>query len=475
MRILTIKLFYGLLIVCIVGLTQCKPSPEKPSQDLNLMVSKLDSLGKSILEGGGVVGFSVAIMKGNDTLFNRGFGFTDTTRTQPVTNSTRFKIASISKLLGSTLVMKLVEEGKLSLDQNLIELLPDFPNPEQGKKITLEHLISHTSGLPEYATEIDSTYVRTGAIPNKQDFYTFFKANDLIFEPGSNYSYCNSGFLLMGMIVERISQRSLQQEFDRVINKSDSMDLRLIEEAATLPDMSPYWEKKGTRFIPYPHWPWIKGDGGLTATSIMLAQFPRQWSSGKFIDSASFQEMATPRILTDGIETGYGLGVRNGELFGERIIGHTGGHKSTYAIMVYFPERDMTFVVFTNTDNTPTSARKIFGEFAAVYLGDSISTDTIQTQTLNNPSNYSGSYLGYDSKIERTIQVKIDENGNLAYCMGDTCYPMTYLGNNKFWIEQWPYDLITFEVDDVGRAVALREYYTGFYVLVRKRSNPFPK
>ncbi|WP_431121190.1 serine hydrolase domain-containing protein [Flagellimonas flava] len=469
MRTLTIKLLYGLLVASILGLTQCKPSPRLSNQDVDSTVTQLDSLGQSILEGGGVVGFSIAIMKGTDTVYNRGFGFTDTTRTQPVTNSTRFKLASISKLIGSTLVMKLVEEGKLSLDQTLLELLPDYPNPEQAKKITLAHMISHTSGLPEYATEIDSTYVRTGVNPSKQDFYTFFKESDLIFEPGSNYSYCNSGFLLMGMIVERISKQRLQQEFDRVINKPAGMDLRLIEEAATLPDMSPYWEKKGDRFIPYPHWTWIKGDGGLTATSIELAHFPKQWSTGRFIDLASFQEMIKPRVLTDGIETGYGLGVRNGEFFGEKIIGHTGGHKSTYAIMVYFPERDTTFVVFINTDNTATSARKIFGQFAATYLGYTINPEAIPKQPLNKAVDYLGTYKGYDAKIEESIEIKMGEDGQLSYCMGDTCYPMTHMGDHKFWIEKWPYDLVTFEVNDMGQALALKEYYTGFYALLRKR------
>ncbi|MGX1930068.1 serine hydrolase domain-containing protein [Flagellimonas sp. 2504JD4-2] len=470
MRSLPLNTFAFFISIALLGLAQCKPIPDNSGNGKKPSTAKLDSLGQSIIQGGGVVGFSVAIMKSSDTLYNRGFGFVDTTMSTPVTPKTRFKIASISKLMGSTVVMKLAEEGKLSLDQTLFELLPDFPKSEQAKKITLAHMISHTSGLAEYATLMDTIYVRTGKMPAKKDYYDFFNNNDLIFEPGTNYSYCNSGFVLMGMIVENITQNSLQGEFDRIINKPSGMDLRLIAEAASLPEMSPYWEKKGSRFIPYPHWPWIKGDGGLTATSIMLAQFPKYWTTGKIIKQESFNEMKTPRTLTDGVPTGYGLGVRNGELFGEKIIGHTGGHKSTYAIMAHFPERDLTFVVLANTDNTPISARNIFGQFAAAFLGYDASDISIQPQTLSNPADYLGTYTGFDSKIEEKIQIKGDGD-KLMYCYGDTCYPMTYLGNHKFWIERWPYDHVTFEVHETGKALALKEYYTGFYAILRKRIN----
>ena len=104
----------------------------------DLLIQKLDSTGLAILDDNEVVGFSVAIMQGSDTVYNRGFGSTDIQGRNPVTNDTRFLMASVSKLVGATLTLKLVEELRLSLDQTLDELLPNFPNPEQAKLITLE-------------------------------------------------------------------------------------------------------------------------------------------------------------------------------------------------------------------------------------------------------------------------------------------------------------------------------------------------
>ncbi|UII79452.1 hypothetical protein [Flagellimonas sp. CMM7] len=98
-----------------------------------------------------------------------------------------------------------------------------------------------------------------------------------------------------------------------------------------------------------------------------------------------------------------------------------------------------------------------------------ITSDSFQKQTLKNPTNYTGDYAGFDSKIGGTIQIKIGESQNLVYCIEDTCYPMIYLGNHKFWIEQWPYDHLAFEVDNKGKTLAIKEYFTGFYVMIRKR------
>src|SRR5690606_34131333 len=289
------------------------------------------------------------------------------------------------------------------------------------------------------------------------------------FEPGTNYSYSNSGFILMGMAVERMTGKALQEEFDRVINQPAHLDLRLIKEATDLPEMSDYWENKDSTFISFPHWTWIKGDGGLTATPTMLAHFPGMWASGQIISKASFEEMISPTTLNNGIKTGYGLGVRNGEFYGERVIGHTGGHKSIYSIMVYFPERDLTFVVMMNTDGVRTSARNIFGQFAVTYFGWPEPDFSKQEKPHDNLSRYEGLYSTYDLKIDQTATIKLQDDDKLYYCFRDECYPMTYLGNHKFWISKWPYDHVVFAINAQGEVAGIKEYFTGFYAILRTK------
>jgi CubicO group peptidase (beta-lactamase class C family) len=313
--------------------------------------------------------------------------------------------------------------------------------------------------------------VKTGVTPTQEDLNAFFQDRELFFEPGSNYSYCNSGFLLMGWIIERVTGNSLQNEIDRVINEPTGMKLRLIREAVNDPNMAPYWElKKDSNFIPYPHWTWIKGDGGITATTIMLAQFPRQWAHGKIISDSSFQEMITPIVLIDGVQTGYGIGVRNGEFYGEKIIGHTGGNKSTYAIMLYFPERDLSVAVCMNTDHTPVSVRNIFREFTRVVMGKDVPDLSSQEVPLEGFQKYVGIYYTFDYKNENAISIEVNsDHSRLNYCVNHECEPMIHTGNNKFCVNRWPYDLIEFHVDEEGKALAIKEYYSGFYAVLRKR------
>lgn len=80
-----------------------------------------------------------------------------------------------------------------------------------------------------------------------------------------------------------------------------------------------------------------------------------------------------------------------------------------------------------------------------------------------------GAYSAFDEKIEGTIHIKTGGDGKLLYCIRDTCYPMRYLGHHKFWIEEWPYDHLVFEVNEAGEALAIKEYYTGFYAILRKK------
>ncbi|MGI9544715.1 MAG: serine hydrolase domain-containing protein, partial [Cyclobacteriaceae bacterium] len=433
--------------------------------------SNLDSIGKHFVNGGRVIGISVAIIQENDTLYNKGFGFTDLGKSKPVDNDTKFRMASISKLIGSTLVMKLVEEGKLTLDQPLSELLPDFPNEEQAKKITLRHMLSHTSGLQDYAVEIDSTYVKTGIPPTKKDFYEFFRDRQLFFEPGSNYSYCNSGFLLMGLIIERITGNTFQTEIDRVINRPSGLNLRLIADQANHPNMSSYFEPYHATFNSIPHWTWIKGDGGLTVTSIELAQFPGLWASGAIIDKASFEKMIQPMVLTDGIETGYGIGVRNGDFEGEKVIGHTGGNKTPLSIMVYFPKKQLSIVVLINTDNTPDHARKIYGEIASVVLDKEKPDYRSREIIYKDLAKYQGVFTTNDYKIDQKVTIELNpDDEHLYYCISENnCEKMYHLGDGKFWIERWPFDRVVFDMNEHGSVRALKEFYYGYYVALRRK------
>ncbi|MEM7485879.1 MAG: serine hydrolase domain-containing protein [Bacteroidota bacterium] len=432
----------------------------------------LDSIGARILNEDTILGFSVTIASGNRIVYNKGFGYIDVDKTKPITNKTRFDIASISKLIGVNIIMKLVEQNKLNLDSTLDMLMPEFPEKELARKIQLRHLLSHTSGLYDYALEIDNVFKATGVLPKKEDFLAFFKGKQLLFTPGDNYQYCDSGFMLMAYIAENATGKDWQQLIDTYINKPDQQNFQLIEFAAEWPETSPINDFVMDGFKTVPTWTYVIGDGGLTATSAMLALFPSFWTKGKIITPSSYDEMIVPKQLNDGTTIGYGLGVRNGEFLGERIIGHTGGWKNTFAIMAHFPEREITFVGLMNTDDSPTSVNTIFSKYMAEVLKKSRPDYTTNAIIISNGHEYSGTYHGWDVQYNNegtkiTIQQK--EEGQLFYCLKGSCEKLFPMGDNRFWLKNYPYDFIEFQMNDQGQALAIREYYYGFFQVLRKK------
>ena len=463
---------FGLIFffACFLACSDNQNTPSVQTETKSLLELKIDSIGLGYIQENRTKGFSIAVVKGKDTLYNRGFGYIDSLNSIKTSNDHLFLLASISKLMTATLVMKLVEEGKLSLNQTLHELLPDFPNQSQAKKIKLYHLLSHTSGLMDYAIEIDSIYLETGINPTEKDYFNFFGVHELLFEPGTFYSYTNSGFLLAKMIIEKVTGNSLQSEINRVINNPIDLELTLIAEAIENPKLSTYFELVDTAIVSRKHWSWISGDGGLTSTAIKLATFPLNWSNGNVLSNESFKKMCAPIELESGVKTGYGLGVRNGTFTNETIVGHTGGDLSAYAVMMFFPEKELTVVVFDNTNNSSTSALHIIGDVALAALGkEKPEIKKLQDQH-SDISPYIGIYEQYGYKDRKAVVYEIfknEEDGHLyrkrirSESKGQKLF---YLGNHEFAYESYPLDRIKFELDEKGNPMAYKVYYNGLFM-----------
>ena len=460
----------SLLILLAFILLHCSDNnkPEQANTPISSpMEIKIDSIANDFIDQGKIMGLSIAVAQKDEVIYNKSFGFLDTGRTQKVNNDHTFLMASISKLITTTLAMKLVEEGRLSLDASLYDFLPDFPNQEQAKKIKLRQLLTHTAGLKDYADAVDSVYLATRISPTYDDYYAFFAENELDFEPDTHFNYSNSGFILMAMVIERITGKPFQEEIDRIINKPGGLDLKLIAERINTPEMCPYFELVDTILEPRPHWPWIKGDGGLTTTAKDLVTFPYKWANEVIISKQSYDAMVTPHKLIDGISTGYGLGVRTGNFEGEKVIGHTGGNKSTMSIMAYFPEREISLVVFVNTDNTPTDALYIEGFVALAALGKEIPVLSEMEIKDENLDRFLGDYKSIDNfyygKGNITILKYPDDSHLYRKRTGSESKgtKLFYLGNNTFGYESFPMDRVIFETNNNGEIVAYNNYWNG--------------
>lgn len=474
------SLYHACYIFIILLTAACTDSPQSPHQangEKALITHRIDSIASYYASKGQLAGFAIAVLRDGDTIYNQAFGYRNLEQKLAATTHTRFDMASVTKLHTAVAAMKLVEEGRLSLDQTLLELMPDFPRPNQASKITVQHLLSHSSGLADYTEYGDSLFFKARISPQKQDYMNFLANKELYFEPGTSFSYSNTGFILMAFIIEKVSDMLYEDFIEQIISQPLGLSsLKHLNRNWKETTSHIYqWEDSGFERSEMDSVFYFKGDGALSATAIDLAHVPPGLAAGKVISSESLTKMKMPIIFPDGNQSDYGLGMRTGNFGGYEVWGHTGGHHKYLCMLAYFPEKKVSIAVLTNTVGAPTDALSIEGEVAMAVLG--ISAPDLAS--IEKPAPDSEKYTGIYHHI---TELSVPRSGTLITLNteDDHLYrkregseskgaKLFYLGNHTFAYQLYPMDRMVFNMDDRGMAVGFRDYYNGLFGAMRKR------
>jgi CubicO group peptidase (beta-lactamase class C family) len=214
-------IFYFLTAVTLLFINISTVAPQKKSNSINQMKSsKISQPGNLTKEDAALIkeinliaenalkrpvaGFSLGVMKDNRVILKRGYGFADLERKIPATAETRYQIGSITKQFTAAAILRLVEQKKINLDDEITKYLPEFST--QGNKVTIHHLLTHTSGIKNYSDYffvLDSPVTTTPVAP--QQILDSIKDKPFDFKPGERLAYNNSGYFLLGLIIERAS------------------------------------------------------------------------------------------------------------------------------------------------------------------------------------------------------------------------------------------------------------------------------
>lgn len=267
-------------------------------------------------------GVAALIAKDGRPLLRKAYGLANVELNVPLQAGHVFRIGSTTKLFTAAAVMLLVDEGKLALDAPVTAYLKDAPR--HWDKVTIEHLLTHTSGIPNLS--MDSGYWRTTARLDHtlEELIAPVRARPFDFAPGTKFAYSNTGFNLLGMVIEAVSGKAYFDFVDERIAKPlnlrhtrESNDKQLIAGLVT-----------GYRSGPSPAWPLANSNlhaaGGLVSTVDDLASFMLCLQSGALVSPASLTRMNTSYVLPDGTATGYGLGTWLRKVNGKRLVGHGG-------------------------------------------------------------------------------------------------------------------------------------------------------
>ncbi len=313
----------------------------------------VDALAGEAVASGAASGLSVGVARGDEILLAKGYGFADLEHKVPATAETVYRIGSITKEFTAAAILLLAEEGKLGLDDPLTKFLPEYP--VQGHEVTLRHLLNHTSGIVSL-TNLPSFRPRMREEVTHEEMLERFQDLPFEFAPGEKFSYSNSGYYLLGMVVEAAAEAEyadfLEDRFFRPIGLETTYYDR---HARIIPNRARgYAGWKGqfsnSTFVSMSQ-PFAAG--ALASTVGDLIRWQRALAKGAVLGAESWKEMVTPGKLNNGKLAPYGCGVFVRREKGRKVIRHGGGIKGFRSELTYYPEEEITIAVLSNTESYP--------------------------------------------------------------------------------------------------------------------------
>jgi CubicO group peptidase (beta-lactamase class C family) len=296
-----------------------------------------------------MAGLAIAIERQGQRLVEKGYGWADLENDVPVTPETVFRIGSITKQFTAAIIMQLVEEGALGLDDPIDRFLPDYP--AHGARITVRHLLMHSSGIFEY-THVEDFWFEWAPRPlDKERMLELFQDRPLRFQPGTESSYNNSGYLLLGLIIESATGEAYGQVLERRIFTPLSMTSTGVCDARSIVRRRAQgYEKDSGRLVnDPPDWTYAGAAGSLCSTVGDLLIWSEALHGGQILSPESYQTMTTPALLPDGSVAEWSYGIDLTPFDGEPTISFSGQSSGFYTWLAYYPEHGVHATVLGNT------------------------------------------------------------------------------------------------------------------------------
>jgi CubicO group peptidase (beta-lactamase class C family) len=389
---------------------------------------------------------TVLVARKGKIIYEKAFGMADREWNVPNTIDTKFEIGSITKQFTASCVLQLANEGKLSLDDKLSKYFPDFPKSDT---VSIHMLLTHTSGIKNY-TELPE-FGKMASLPIEKDtMVAMIRKQAYNFSPGTKWNYSNSGYFLLGVIIEKVTRKSYSgYVLNNVIQKADLKNTCVNRWDTILPYRAKGYEK--TQNEGWKNASYISMEGPFSAGAIIstiedLYQWNKALFSNKIISPTMLSKMTTPYME----HYGYGLSI---DTFQHHLrIGHGGGINGFTSFLGYFPSDDVVVVGLSNNGNAFTGS--IVNALAAI-LFDIPVTEPYKRKEVTIDSTLLDRYAGkYQQRGASSSDTIITKEGKLyfhTYWGGR--FQMKPESDTKFFLEDFPDFQIEFEVDNKGRVI----------------------
>jgi len=388
---------------------------------------------------------SILVAQKGEKLLSKGYGMADYEHTVPNTPNTKFRLGSLTKQFTAMAIMQLQERGLLNVADPIINYLPDYPE-EEGKMITIQHLLTHTSGIPDF-TQL-SDFQKTKKLPSTiEETIARFKDKELEFSPGEKYSYSNSGYILLGAMIEKVSGQSyenfLQENIFQPIRMADS---GYDHHRTVLQDRAAGYvlSDEGMNNADYIDMSVPHGAGALYSTVEDLYLWDQALYTEKLVNRKTMQKIFTP------FKESYGYGWKIDNHFNHKAITHQGGINGFATHIARYPEDDVCIIALANIEGAPIT--QIGKDLAAIVFGEEYDIPQERLSIEIDKEIYD-SYVGeYLLKEDYVIEVSRENDHLFAQPTGQQKYEIYPESETKFFLKVADIE-ITFiqnEQDDVS-------------------------
>lgn len=383
----------ALIVACIflfATLTQAQTKPEKSAQVDALM---------SGWSQGRTPGAAVIIIKDGEVLYKKGYGLANLESGTNISPGTPFDIASVAKQFTAMAVMMLQERGKLSYTDSAAKFFPELSPFAQ--QVTIRHLLTHTSGLPDYTIywKEGQKINRDNARHTSEDVLKFLlQQKKLNFAPGENWEYSNSGYVLLALIVGKLSGQPFPQFLkENIFQPLGMTNTYVYDEAhaqAATGALGYVQKDSGFKRADFNAQNLIYGDGRFISTVEDLYKWDQALYTEKLVKAGTLREAFTSGVLNDGTKVSYGFGWGMGKYLGLPVISHSGGEDGFVAQLMRVPEQKFTVIVLSNFEQiTPTFA--LANKMTSIYLADKLMRPAAAKPEAKDLKSYAGIYKLY--------------------------------------------------------------------------------
>lgn len=341
-------------------------------------------------------GAAVIVVRDGKPILRKGYGLANVELSVPITPEMVFRIGSVTKQFTAAAILKLVEAGKLSLSDEIGRFLPDFP--ASGRAITIEQLLNHTSGIRS-VTEMPSWHSRNREDWTLSQIIAFFQNEPADFEPGARWKYNNSGYILLGAVIEKVSGKTYGDFLAETFFKPLGMErTRYGNDAPIVPGRVEGYVRTpaGVLNAPYLSMTQPYSAGALVSTVDDLARWQAALDTDAVLSPASRKRMWTPVTLPDGTATRYGFGWDIWSYEGHAVIEHGGSINGFVTASMRWPDDHVYVAVLSNAGGPGRDPRNLALRAASLVFGRPADDRKAVPLTPAALEQYAGSYKDSD-------------------------------------------------------------------------------